>query len=427
MNILLTGAGGFIGSHLLRALTREGHWVVACVRNLQGAKRSVVVADYIACDFARDLGEEAWLPRLTNIDVIINAVGIIRESCGQRFAALHTDTPIALFRAAAKAGVRKVIQISALGADAGARSQYHLSKRAADEALAGLDIDWTILCPSIVYGAGAKSTALFRALASLPFTPLVGDGNQRIQPLHIDDLVRAVVQAVEDNSTNRQHIELVGPHAITMRELLAKQRQWLDGGELRPLAIPYPLALRLAQLGGFLGATPIDRGSVEMLQRGNCADVTPLIAAFNFRPQSLDAMLQKTPASDADRWHARLYFLAPLLRYSLALLWIFTAITSAFLYPQEKSYALLEEVGIDEIAQPFFLYGAALLDLLLGTALLLRRHVTAVALLQIATILAYSLIITITLPEFWLHPYGPISKNIPLLVATLIMLQLERK
>lgn len=427
MKILLTGASGFIGAHLLRTLHAQGHAVIACVRHPQRAQRLFPEASYIPCDFSRDTEVAHWLPRLAGIDVVINAVGIIRETRTQHFDALHRDAPIALFRAAAQCGVKKVVQISALGADAGAHSQYHLSKRAADEVLATLDLDWTILRPSLVYGAGAKSAALFRAMAALPLAPLVGDGSQPVQPIHVDDLTRVVVQAVEGGSLRRQHLELVGPSPITMRQLLAAQRQWLDGGTLRPLPIPYPLALRLAKVGGFLGSTPIDSEAVEMLQRGNTADVTPMIAACRFSPRTLSDALLATPATDADRWHARLYFLAPLLRLSLALLWIVTAIVSAFLYPVEQSVALLQQVGIGEYLAPWFLYGAAALDLGLGLALLLRYRITVVVLIQVAVILGYTVIITFALPEFWLHPYGPVSKNIPLLVATLVMLQLERR
>ncbi len=426
MNILLTGASGFIGGYLLRRLTAAGHQVTACVRQPDRARQLFPAARYIGCDFNRDTHHDAWQPRLTDIDVVVNAVGIIRENGRQRFTPLHLDTPIALFRTASQCGVKKVIQISALGADDSAQSHYHLSKRAADEALATLDLEWTILRPSLVYGAGAKSTALFRALAALPVTPQVGDGDQPVQPIHIDDLCRVVLLAVESDSLNRRRLDLVGPEAVTMRELLEKQRHWLDGGRLRPLPISYSLSLRLAQMGGFLGSAPIDREAVEMLQRGNTADVTPLVDVCGFTPRSLDDVLQNKPASDAERWHARLYFLAPLMRISLALLWIYTAIVSTFLYPAEQSYALLHEVGIGENLAPIFLYAAAGIDFILGASLLLRRHVTAVALLMFAIILGYTVIITLALPDFWLHPYGPISKNIPLLVATLMMLQLER-
>ena len=144
MNILLTGASGFIGSHLLRALTLDGHQIRACVRNPAQAAKSFSGPRYIACDFSQDTDAEAWLDRLKGVDIIINAVGIIRETHTQRFDTLHRDTPVALFQAAVRRGVRRVIQISALGADETAQSHYHLSKRAADDYLRGLALEWAI-------------------------------------------------------------------------------------------------------------------------------------------------------------------------------------------------------------------------------------------------------------------------------------------
>ena len=149
MHILITGANGFIGGHLLMALRQMGHEVTGCVRNPQAAKIRWPDAGFIQADFSRDRAVADWLPRLRNVDLVINAVGIIREHGSQRFDRLHRDAPIALFRACAETGVRRVIQISALGADESAFSQYHLSKKAADDLLAGLDLEWTILMPSI--------------------------------------------------------------------------------------------------------------------------------------------------------------------------------------------------------------------------------------------------------------------------------------
>lgn len=426
MNILLTGATGFIGSHLLRALTASGHRVRACVRNPVAAAREFNGPDYIHCDFSRDIDVALWHGRLERIDVIINAVGIIRETRKQRFDILHRDTPIALFRAAAECGVKRVIQISALGADASSQSHYHLSKRSADDTLCGLPLDWVILRPSIVYGAGAKSMSLFRALAALPVTPMVADGRQPLQPIHIDDLVHAVQHCVEHQQTLRKTIDLVGPEPIAMHDMLQRQRNWLGLGRLHPLMIPYKLALPLASLAGFFGNAPISKETVTMLQRGNVGDVKPFIDWFGFQPRAMRDVLT-TPASQADRWHAGLFFLRPLLRVSIALLWIFTGLISAFFFPAQESYALLAQTGITGFMAPVLLYGAAAIDTLLGLAILFRQWLRPVVYLQIAIILGYSLIISVTLPEFWLHPFGPVSKNIPLLISTMMMLVMEKQ
>jgi uncharacterized protein YbjT (DUF2867 family) len=102
-----------------------------------------------------------------------------------------------------------VIQISALGADDQALSRYHLSKRAADDHLAASSLDWTVLRPSIVYGPGAHSMALFEALAALPLTPLINRGEQEIQPIHVADLTRAVLHCLAPEGPAGVRVDLV--------------------------------------------------------------------------------------------------------------------------------------------------------------------------------------------------------------------------
>ena len=361
------------------------------------------------------------------MDLVINAVGIIREQGAQRFDALHRDAPIALFRACAEARVKRVIQISALGADETAFSHYHLSKRAADEVLSGLDLSWTILMPSIVYGPGARSMAFFAALASLPLTPLVDRGDQLIQPIHISDLTQAVERIVDDGIAGGMRVELVGPHPVFMRALFTKLRHWLGYGTPRFVSISYADTLRLARLGGFLGGTPVNDETVAMLQRGNTGDVTRFVDTFGFLPKSLDQVLAENPARDADRWHAGLYFIRPLLTLSIAFVWIFTGLVSACVIPQETSFGMLAKAGIGGLWAPLMLYGASAIDLLLGIAVLTRTRPRTTGMAQLLLILVYTLIISFSQPEQWFHPFGPVSKNAPMMAAILVWMILERR
>ena len=127
MNVLLLGADGFLGRHLQIALETAGHTV------RRGVHRPVRRADEIGVDYARDVDPDAWRGRLTGVDAVINTVGILREGRGRGFDAIHDQAPRALFAACREAGVHRVIQVSALGADAGAASRFYLSKRAADD------------------------------------------------------------------------------------------------------------------------------------------------------------------------------------------------------------------------------------------------------------------------------------------------------
>jgi len=427
MHILITGASGFIGSHLLQGMLDLGHRVSGCVRDPRRAHRRWPQVRFLQADFSRDVSVADWLPRLHGVDLVINAVGIIREGGTQRFDLLHRDAPIALFRACVESGVRRVIQISALGADETAFSHYHLSKKAADDALTDLDLEWTILMPSIVYGPGAKSMAFFKAMACLPFTPLVERGEQLIQPIHIDDLSLAVAHIVASDSVVGRRLQLVGPEPVTLKRLFSGLRQWLGLGPPRFLSFSYATSLRLARLGGFLGDTPMNGDAVAMLQRGNTGEVAQFVDTFSFLPKSLEQVLQETPAQESDRWHGGLYFLRPLLRLGIAFVWLFTGLISAFVIPLETSYGLLAKAGIAGIWAPITLYGAAAVDILLGLAVLGRVRGGLTGTLQILLILIYTLIITFSQPEQWLHPFGPVTKNAPMIAAVLVWMVLERR
>jgi len=427
MRVLVTGASGFIGHHLVCTLLHEGHEVVACVRKPDSYRKRFPGIPAIGVDYVHDTHPHAWQLRLKGIDAVINTVGIIHESGGNTFHALHRETPIALFKACEQVGVKKVIQISALGADDSAFSQYHMSKKAADDYLAQTSLDWVIVLPSIVYGPGAKSMQFFKILAALPITPLVDKGDQPLQPIHITDVCHAVLQLLVANAPSKLRIPFVGPLPITMRNLLAELKQWLGSTSRRFVSIPYQFSLLVAKLGGFLGTSPMNQDTVMMLKQGNTGDIQLFTDTFGFTPIRFEEALRDTPAQQSDLWHAQLVLLKPFLRISIAFVWIYTAIVSAFIYPKELSYVMLSWIGITGLLATVTLYSASLFDFLLGIATLTGYRINIVGMLQIMTIALYTVIISIGLPEQWVHPFGPISKNLPLLVSILVMMVLEKR
>ncbi|MES2015852.1 MAG: DoxX-like family protein [Pseudomonadota bacterium] len=116
-----------------------------------------------------------------------------------------------------------------------------------------------------------------------------------------------------------------------------------------------------------------------------------------------------------------------LLRWSIALVWVATALASAALYPPASSYQLLERSGVPAAWAPMMLYGAAGLDLLIGCAILLLARRRWLWLAQLGLIGFYTLVIAIKLPEFLIHPYGPLTKNVPMLAAIWLLYQSEEK
>ncbi|MGE5650793.1 MAG: SDR family oxidoreductase [Bacillota bacterium] len=413
MKILVCGAKGFIGRHLCAALAAAGHEVV---RGVRGA----TAPDEVAIDYARDLRPDAWLPRLKGIDAVVNAVGILGESGDARFEAIHCDAPAALFQACAQAGVARVLQISALGGMEGrASTPYMRTKREADALLMASPLDWTILRPSLVVGVDGESSRLFRTLASLPLIGLPGAGGQLLQPVHIDDLCQAAVHILASDRYARRIVDAVGPRPMTYRAMLAAYREAMKLRASVWLPIPLGVVRLAARWAAKLPQRVLTPDTLRMLDEGNVGDPEPLREILGRPPLEPARWFAAIPAEQL-RWQAIAGWMLPLFRATLAVVWIVTGLLSLGLYPVADSLAMLGRVGLHGTAAQVALYGAALLDCAFGIATLAipRR---ALWRLQIALILGYTAVITLFLPQYWLHPFGPVLKNLPILALLAVL------
>ncbi|MGH6943249.1 MAG: complex I NDUFA9 subunit family protein, partial [Geminicoccaceae bacterium] len=324
MRVLLTGASGFIGRHLCAGLLAAGHEVIGAVRDPAALRRRFPEISTVRADLNRDLRPEIWHPRLAGVHAVINCAGILQGGRGQSIEAIHHQSPLALFEACALSGVRRVVQVSAISADAAAGTAYASSKQRADDALRALDLDWVVLRPSLVYARGAYGgTSLLRGLAALPFVlPVPGSGAQPFQPIHAGDLVRTVLRLLEAPGIRRVTLEPVGPEEVSLRELLVRLRAWLGLPKARLVFLPLPLIRLATRVGDRLGSAPVNTTALAQLEHGNAAPCEPFVKAIGFMPRALAEALSAEPAEAQDLWHARLYFLGPLLRAALALLWL---------------------------------------------------------------------------------------------------------
>lgn len=432
LHVLITGVTGFIGSRLAEALLAQGCKVSGVSRRPPRDSR----IHHIAADFSQDTERADWMARLSDVDVVVNTVGIIRESAGQRFADLHVAAPCALFDACMACGVKRVVQLSALGADDGAQTPYHLSKLEADAFLATLPLRAYIVQPSLVFGPGGGSAELFKVLAALPLGVRLGPSPMPVQPIHVADVVEALVRLVrmaplagEPYATSgmARRVPLVGPEALPLAAYIAQLRRSLGLGPQWQVTLPRPLAVALAWLGSLVPRAPFDRAALRMLEQGNTDDPTATHELLGRSPVTADRFI---PAGEAraDRLRAQLAWLMPLLRVSIALVWLFTAYVSAWKWPVADSLDLLARTGVPAALGPFMLYGACALDALFGIASLAapQRWRSRLWLAQMALIVFYSLVIAWRLPEFLWHPYGPLSKNLPMLAALWLLYELEK-
>lgn len=333
MRVLVTGATGFIGRHVAACLIAAGHEVLIGARDGRRAGRVFPDQRFIACDFTRDLSPEAWAPRLEGVEALVNCVGVLQPRRRATMEAVHLTATAALFDACTTAGVRRVIHVSALGVDSGIDLHYATSKLAADAHLQDLDLDWTVLRPSLVYTPSGSfgGTSLLRAQAALPLVvPLPGKGDQLFQPVFMDDLTEGIRRLLEEGKGIGEVIPVTGPEPVPIREVLVRLRRWLGLGRAWPLPIPMPLMRLLARLGDLVGGGPLTTTSLRMIEQGNAAAPDHFTRATGIVPRRFDEVLAQHPAQVQDRWHARLYLLRPTLRTVLGLFWIVSASVMLF-------------------------------------------------------------------------------------------------
>jgi len=420
MKILICGAQGFLGSHISQVLQEAGHDVCHGVRSPKLPER-LSDPQEIAINYAQDTEPSVWEKRLQSlgqIDVIINAVGILNETTELSFDAIHHNAPVALFHAAARCGVKAVIQISALGGaneaeQAEDMTGYMRSKRAADQALMDSGLSYLILRPSLVVGLDGGSSQLFRSMASMPVLGLPGRGEQQIQPVHVDDLCAAIALWLADENRPGMILNTVGPQAMSYRRMLEIYRMAMGMPAQYMFSIPMPLMRAAASAARLLPQNVLTPASLRMLEQNNVADASALHTHLGRPAKSYKDWFTGVPthmlASNAiASWSL------PLFRYVLALVWFVTAALSFGIYPISGSLALLQPLGLSGAPAMFMLMAASTLDLCLGLATLLwpRRILW---LMQIGLILGYSCIIAIYSPEYYLHPFGPVLKNLPIL------------
>ncbi len=426
MRVLVTGAYGLIGSACLARLHRDGHELVGAGRSLDEAQRRFPYAQWIVADFARLTAVAAWRPLLRDIDAVVNCVGVLQDGLRDDTHRVHVDATCALFEACAQAGIRRVVHVSAIGAEHAGPTAFSRTKAQAEAHLAMLDIDWVILRPALVLAPAAYGgTAMLRGLAGMPWvTPIIAAGS-RVQVVSIDDVAATVALCLGSGAPAKVVWELAHPQLHSLGEIVAAIRRWLGFPPQVSVRLPH-LVQRLVTAGadtlGWLGwRSPTRSTALAQLAAGVVGDPTPWMAATGIKPRSLDDILARAPAGVQERWFARLYLIKPVAIAALALFWIATGVIA--LGPGRASaLAQLRATGIGEVFADIVLVGGALFDIVLGLLLLFRRAARAVLLVMLAVTPIYMLVGTWLAPQLWFDPLGPLTKIVPVLVATLFTL-----
>jgi uncharacterized protein YbjT (DUF2867 family) len=262
-NILLIGGTGFLGSALAHRLARADFPVLLPTRRPERARHLTVLPT--ARIVAADVHDEAVLARLmTGQDAVISLVGILKGN----FQRTHVELPGKIARAAAAAGVPRLLHVSALAAAPDAPSTYLQTKAAGEAALRLAYPEATIFQPSVIFGRGDSFLTLFARLLRLaPVVPLAC-ADARFQPVWVEDVVTAIAASLDHPKSRGQTYPLCGPREYTLRELVAYAGE-LSGHPRPIIGLPFALSMLQAFFMEFLPNGPMTRDNVWSMEVPN--------------------------------------------------------------------------------------------------------------------------------------------------------------
>ncbi len=293
---MVTGGSGFVGGYVVKELLRRGHTPVCLVRDPDKLLRRLPGSAQLRLETVRGSLARAQAIRraVEGADAVIHLVGIIVESLGQSFRKVHVNGTRAVVDAAAAAGVKRYIHMSALGVRPNAVAGYHRTKFEAEEYVRSSGLDWTIFRPSIIHGPDGEFMQLMKAFVrpKLRHGPIVampyfGSGEGRLQPVSVRDVAHCMAASIEMPDTVGQTYALGGTEVYNWKELYAVCSQAISGNTKRQVSVPIPVAKLLALT---VMKTPLvpkllkfNRGQVQMSQEDSVCDTAPIEEAFGIK------------------------------------------------------------------------------------------------------------------------------------------------
>jgi len=278
--VLVAGGTGFIGRHIVRSLIDRGHAVAVMSRNPERAAQAVPQGVSVRCG---DVRRPETLPAaMEGIEVVINTVQFPNHPVenprkGYTYMAVDGEGTVRLVEAAKAAGVRRFIYLSGAGTREGQTTPWFRAKLMAEGAIRQSGLTYTIFRPSWVYGPEDRSLNRFAAFARhLPFVPVIGSGEIRVQPLLVTDLAEVVAMSVDAPQTFQKTYDVGGPQALTMNEILQTMLQVM--GKRRPLLHgPVVLVKAAAAVLALLPNPPLTPAAVDFILMDEPVDIAPLL------------------------------------------------------------------------------------------------------------------------------------------------------
>lgn len=270
-SVTVFGGSGFVGRHLVVRLAKAGWQVRVAQRHPAQAQflKPLGEVGQITPVYARLQDRASVQAALEGADAVVNLVGILYEKGAQTFAAVHTQGAQTIAEAAAAASVKRLVQISAIGANPSAAANYARSNGAGEEAVRKAFPAASILRPSIIFGPEDDFFNRFAGMACLsPVLPLIGGGHTKFQPVYVGDVAAAIVKCLVDPACQGETYELGGPKVYSFAELMALILAEIHRKRFL-VPVPFIIAEIEARFAELLPVPPLTLDQVKMLRQDN--------------------------------------------------------------------------------------------------------------------------------------------------------------
>ena len=382
MNILILGSSGFIGNAVFLALVNEHNITLASRKNTS------TYPNWKQVDFEK---ENDWESLLENIELVINCIGIIEGD----FAQIQVTAPIALYKECIKKDIA-IIHISALGAEVEKPiSAFLQSKKTTDDYL----LNYTkakVIYPGIVLGSRGKSSQFLAEIADFPIVPLVK--MEALAFIHITQLTENIKAIIANFDNSSQQLFLYGKKE-SLAEILTK----IKGKKLKIIQLPQQVFLILFKI-------------FPKLSIGIFNKATFMLSQENLLENHQTTISKASKYIKANEIKPSHTFINLFVLLAISFIWIWSGISS--LISWDKSMELMKEIGANNQLAVIAIYTGSIIDVILGITVLNKKTRKVSLLFQFLIIFSYMLLLSIFAPHYWLHPFGILSKNIPLIVLS---------
>jgi uncharacterized protein YbjT (DUF2867 family) len=423
MIVLIVGAYGLIGSGVAQRLELDGHTIIGLGRDVGTGKRVLPAIKWLSADLRSLTEEAAWQPLLKDVDAVVNCSGALQDGPEDDLEAVHHYAVAALAQACASANV-KLVQISAVGAQADATTPFLASKARGDAAIQTAAINYHIFRPGLVLARHSYGgTTMLRMLAAFPLIQPIAVPDAKVQTVALDDVAEAVSAALAGNIPQGFVGDLVESETHSLKDVVAFTRQWLGFAPAsREIPLPSFLVRAMSKVADGLGRlgwrSPLRSTAVKVLADGVTGLPTNL-SEYGMHPvRSLSQTLASMPVRTEDRLFARMMLLTPIIIATLVAFWFLSGVFG--MLRVKEAARVLEDVGWPHALAVASVVFWAIVDIGIAVGLAYRPYAKTACWCAIAVSLFYLAASTLFVPHLWLDPLGPMVKVLPSIALALV-------